>query len=121
MPVVVGEAQLGAGMGILAAAQHPGAVRPVAQVHPAGQLADLGAGADLPLRLDRRRPCWLRLGKDRLADMGVDLHAQGEPDAALAQVPGQPGAGPGAVGADQHRPLVSRELGQGEVDHSIRS
>jgi hypothetical protein len=31
-------------------------------------------------------------------------------------VPGQPGAAAGAVGANQHRPLVIGELGQGEVD-----
>jgi hypothetical protein len=85
-------------------------------VDPAGQLADLGAVTGLPARLDRRRPRRLRLREDRLADVLVDLHPQGEPDAALAQVPGQPGAAAGAVGADQHRPLVGGELGQGEVD-----
>jgi hypothetical protein len=39
-------------------------------------------------------------------DMGVDLHPKRERNLALAQVPGQPGAGPGAVATDQDR-LVS--------------
>src|SRR4029453_2701761 len=46
--VVVGEAQLGAGVGVLTAADHPGARRPGVQVDPAGQLAHLGASADRP-------------------------------------------------------------------------
>src|SRR5215217_7190673 len=48
---------------------------------------------------------------DRLAHMGVDLHPQGEPDAALAQVPGQLAAPSGAVASNQHRPLGGGELG----------
>jgi hypothetical protein len=50
--------------------------------------------------------------------MGVDRHPHREPHTLIAQVPGQPGAGPGAVAANQDR-LVTRgsgELGQGEVD-----
>ena len=77
MPVVVGEAQLGAGVGALSAAEHPRALRPVAQVDPAGQLAGLGTIAGLPVRLDRGCPSVLRLGEDGLAHMGVDLHPQG--------------------------------------------
>jgi hypothetical protein len=53
MPVVVAEAQLGAGVGVLSAAQHPPALRPVAQVDPAGQRSDLGTIAGLPVGLDR--------------------------------------------------------------------
>jgi hypothetical protein len=45
--VKVGEAQLGAGVGVLAAADRPGAFRPGVQVDPAGQLAGLGALARL--------------------------------------------------------------------------
>jgi hypothetical protein len=50
--------------------------------------------------------------------VGIDRHPQREPDLVLAEVPGQPGAGPGAVAADQDR-LLSRgcwELGQGQLD-----
>jgi hypothetical protein len=58
------------------------------------------------------------LGQDRLAEVGVDRHPQGEPDLIVAEVPGQPGAGPGAVAADQDRLLPGGcwELGQGQVD-----
>jgi len=82
--VVVGEAQLGAGVGVLAAADCPGAFRPGVQVDPAGQLAGLRAVADLAVGLDRGRPGVFGLGEDRLAHMSVDLHPQAEPDAALA-------------------------------------
>jgi hypothetical protein len=82
--VVVGEAQLGAGVGVLSSADRPGARRPGVQVDPAGQLAGLGAVASLAVGLHRGRPGVLGLGEDRLADVGVDLHPQGEPDAALA-------------------------------------
>jgi hypothetical protein len=51
--VVVAEAQLRAGMGVLPAAQHARARRPVVQVDPAGQLDHLGAVTDLAVRLDR--------------------------------------------------------------------
>ena len=77
--VVVGEAQLGAGVGVFAAAQHAGAHRPVAQVDPAGQLADLGAVAELAARINRGGPDRFGLGEDRLTDVGVDLHPQGVP------------------------------------------
>ena len=56
VPVVVGEAQLRAGMGVLAAADRPGARRPGVQVEPAGQLTDLGARADLAVGSDGRSP-----------------------------------------------------------------
>jgi hypothetical protein len=114
--VVVGKAQLRAGVGVLTAAQHPSPVRPAVQVDPAGQLAHLGAGAGLPVGLDRGGPRRLGLREDRPADVGVDLHPQREPHALVAQVPGEPAAAAGAVGADQHRPLVAGALGQGEVD-----
>jgi hypothetical protein len=58
------------------------------------------------------------LGQDRLARMLVDLHAYREPDLAVAEVPGEPGAGSGATIADQDR-LASCgrwQLGQREVD-----
>jgi hypothetical protein len=103
MAVVVAEAQLGAGMGVLPPAARPGPFRPGVQVDEAGQLADLGAIADLAVGVDRTGPGGLGLSQDRLADMGVDRHAQREPDAPVAQVPGQPGAGPGAVASHQHR------------------
>jgi hypothetical protein len=62
VPVVVGEAQLRAGVGVLAAAQHVGAGRPVAQGDPAGQLADLRAVAGLTVTVYRAGPGVLRLG-----------------------------------------------------------
>jgi DNA-binding MarR family transcriptional regulator len=117
--VVVGEAQLGAGMGILPAADPPGAGRPGVQVDPAGQLAHLGAVADLAVGLHRGRPGRLGLGQDRLADMGVDRHAKPEPDPLVGQVPGQPGAGSGAVASHQHGLVGGRQLRQGEV-HQLR-
>jgi hypothetical protein len=61
------------------------------------------------------------LGQDRLADMGVDLHPKRERDLALAQMPGQPGACPGAVATDQDRlvsggrwPLLQHQIDQGD-------
>ena len=82
--VKVGEAQLGAGVGVLSSADRPGARRPGVQVDPTGQLAGLGAVTNLTVGLHRGRPGVLGLGCDRLAHVGVDLHPQGEPDAALA-------------------------------------
>ena len=84
VPVVVGEAQLGAGMGVLPSADRPGARRPGVQVDPAGQHTCLRAVTNLAVGLHRRRPGVLGLGQDGFADVGVDLHAQAEPDAALA-------------------------------------
>jgi hypothetical protein len=74
--VVVAEAQLRAWVGVLAAADRPRALRPGVQVDPAGQLAHLGAVADLSVGVDRGRPDMFRLGQDRLTDVGVDLHPQ---------------------------------------------
>jgi hypothetical protein len=54
--------------------------------------------------------------------MSVDRHPQREADAAPAQVPGQPGAGPGAVASHQDR-LVSGgrwQLRQRQVDQLDR-
>ena len=118
VPVGVGEAQLGAGMGVLPAADRPGARRPSVQVHPAGQLAGLGAVANLAVGLQRRCPGMLGLGQDGFAHVLVDLHAQAEADAALAQGPGELAAAAGAVASDQHRPLLAGDgqLGHGEVD-----
>ena len=50
--------------------------------------------------------------------MGVDRHPEGEPHATPAQVPGQPGAGPGAVAADQDRLVAGGrwQLRQCQVD-----
>src|SRR6266511_3836619 len=114
--VMVGEAQLRAGVGVLAAADRAGARRPVAKVDPAGQLAHLGALADLPVGVDRRGPGLLGLGAGRLAHMLVDRHSEREPDLVVAQVPGEPGAGAGAVASHQDRLLADRgKLGEGEV------
>ena len=118
MPVKVGEAQLGARVGVLAAADRPRAYRPGVEVDPAGQLAHLRAMADLAVAVDCWDPGRLGLGEDRLADVGVNRHAHREPHAALAQVPSELGASPGAVASDQDR-LVTRgggELREGEVD-----
>jgi hypothetical protein len=82
--VVVGEAQLRAGMGVLTATDRPGARRPAVQVNPAGQLASLRAMANLAIGLRRGRPGLLGLSEDRLAHVGVDLDPQAEPDTALA-------------------------------------
>jgi hypothetical protein len=56
--------------------------------------------------------------QDRLAHVGIDRHAEREPHALIAQVPGELGARPGAVAADQDRqvPGGPGELGQGQVD-----
>jgi hypothetical protein len=88
------------------------------QVDPAGQLAHFRARADLIVGIDRWDPALLGLGEDRLADMGLERRDHREPDTLLAQVPDQPGAGPGAIRAHQHRLLVAAggQLRQGEVD-----
>jgi hypothetical protein len=89
------------------------------QVDPAGQLAHLGATADLPSGVDRGPLGTFGLGQDRLTHVGVGLHAQREPYPAVAQVPGELAAAAGAVAADQDRLGGSRgggQLGQGEVD-----
>jgi hypothetical protein len=118
VPVVVSEPQLGTGMGVLPTADRPGAWRPGVQVDPAGQLTNLGAVARLAVGVDRGRPGRFGLGQDRLADMGVERHPNRESDAPLAQVPGQPGAGPGAVARDQDGlvPSGSRQLLQRQID-----
>jgi hypothetical protein len=51
--VVVGETQLGAGMGVLPPADRQAARRPGVQVDPAGRLDHLGVGADLTVGIDR--------------------------------------------------------------------
>jgi hypothetical protein len=51
--VVVGEAQLGARVGVFTSADGAGTFRPGVQVDPAGQLADLGAVANLAVGVDR--------------------------------------------------------------------
>jgi hypothetical protein len=88
------------------------------QVDPAGQLDHLGAGAELPVRLDRGRPGLLGLGQDRLAHVGVDLDAQREPHLALVQVPGQLAAAAGAIASHPHRRVTHSggELRQREID-----
>jgi hypothetical protein len=50
--------------------------------------------------------------------MGVDLHAEGEGDLALAQVPGQAAAAAGAVATDQNRLVTSGrwQLRQGQIN-----
>ena len=118
MPIVVGEAQLRAGVGVLSPADHAGTFRPGVQVDPAGQLAHLRAMADVAVGVDCWGPDVLGLGEDRLADMGVDRHPQREPDLVVAEVPGELGAGPGAVASDQHRPVPRGpgQLRQGEID-----
>jgi hypothetical protein len=63
VPVVVAEAQLGAGVGVLSAADHPGTFRPGVQVEPAGQLAHLGTVADLAGGVDRWGPDVLGSGE----------------------------------------------------------
>ena len=117
--VVVAEAQLGAGVGVLAAADRPGARRPGVQVDPAGQLAHLGAIAGLAVGVDRWGPGRARVGRGSPRGHGRRSASPARTRRrVVAQVPGQPGAGPGAVAADQDR-LVPRgrwELGQGEVD-----
>jgi hypothetical protein len=90
--VVVGEAQLGAGVGVLSSAEHAGTFRPGVQVDPAGQLAHLRAMAELAVGVDCWGPGCLGLGEDRLADVGVDRHAHREPHTLIAQVPGELGA-----------------------------
>jgi hypothetical protein len=107
VPVVVGEAQLRTGVGVFPAADRARAWWPVAKVDPAGQLDHLRTTADLAIGVDRWDPGRFGLGEDRLADMLIDLHAQREPDTLVAWVPGQPGAGPGAIRAHQHRLLVA--------------
>jgi hypothetical protein len=123
VPVKVGEAQLGAGVGVLAAADRPGACWPGVQVDPAGQLAHLGVMAGLAVGVDCWGPGRLGLGQDRRAEVGVDRHAHREPHTLLAQLPSQPGAGPGAVASDQDRLVTGGggQLREARSTSSIRS
>jgi hypothetical protein len=54
--VVVGERQLGARMGTLAAHEHPRALRPPGQVERLGDLGDLAVVARLVVLVERGRP-----------------------------------------------------------------
>ena len=65
VPVVVSEAQLRTGMGVLRTADRLRVRRLSVQVDPAGQLAHLRAVVRQAIGIDRGRPGWLGLGRDR--------------------------------------------------------
>jgi hypothetical protein len=74
VPVVVGAAQLRAGVGVFPPTDPSGALRPAAQVDPAGQLDHLGASPDLAVRVDRGVQAasgWARIASRRWASIGM--------------------------------------------------
>lgn len=84
VPVMVGEGELCAGVGALAAHDHPRALGPTLKVKGRGDLGDLTVGAWDAVLLDRRNPVWLcgleDLGADRVAQFVADRIAdQGLP------------------------------------------
>jgi hypothetical protein len=88
VPVGVGEGKLGAGMGILTAANRPGALGPAGKVQSV-QFGDLGAQAGLSVGVHGGHPSGVGDGQDGLAHALVGRQADREPDAALAQVIGE--------------------------------
>jgi hypothetical protein len=104
VPVGVGERQLRAGVGILTAADRPGAGRPAGQVE-ARKLGDLGALARPAVGVDRRRPGVGGHGQHRGADALVGRQADREPHATRAKVVGEGVGGAGGVGPHHHRLL----------------
>jgi hypothetical protein len=95
---VVGERQLRAGVGALAADEHPRSGRPGRQVELVGDLADLSVGT---LAVDRRDPALIGDLKDRRADGLGQVIADREPDPCLPRPVQQLMAGARAVDPEQ--------------------
>jgi hypothetical protein len=87
--IEVEQGQLGAGMRALAADDDPGAVGVAVRVDHAGQLGDLGAGAQGAVLLQRGVPDLIGQGADRAADRLGDgmSDREGYVDASGAQGP----------------------------------
>ncbi len=122
--VLVEQGQLGPGVGPLAAHDHAGAVGVAGEVDQAGQLCDLGPGAQGAVLFQRGVPDLVGQGADGLSDLGGDGVADRERglDPALSQSSqvGEEGLGAArAVGADEDRGPVAmrvRDLGKGLVE-----
>jgi hypothetical protein len=125
-PVVVGEGQLGAGVGSFAAHDHPHPGRPASGgevTEHAGQLGDVRGVAEAAVGVDRLHPRGLGQRQDRRLHGGGHGEPDGEPQVhpAVAVRPQvrQPGpGGAGAVGADEDRgavPVFVRDLREREV------
>jgi hypothetical protein len=117
VPVGVGERQLGAGVGILTAADRPDARRPAGKVQGM-QLGDLGAQAGLAVGIGGGHPSGVGDGQDGLAHALIGRQADREPDAALAQVVREAMGSAAGVGADQDRLGAggAGQLRQGQVE-----
>jgi len=68
---MIGELELGPGMGTLFPADQAGALRPTREVNPVGELGDPGAFPVLTFRLDRRLPVVFRGLKDCCLNRGA--------------------------------------------------
>jgi hypothetical protein len=117
VPVGVGEAELGAGVGIFAAADRPRARRPAREVQ-GRKLGDLGTQARLALAVDGGYPGGGGDRQDRGADTFIGRQADREPDATRVQVVSEGMSGTAGVGADQDRLVTGGrwELRQGQLD-----
>ncbi len=79
----VEQGELGAGVGALAAHDHPGPRRPGRQVHQVGELGDLCAGAGPAVAVDRRDPGVVDGEGDGVADGAGDREPEREADVAV--------------------------------------
>jgi hypothetical protein len=84
MSVVIGEGELSAGVGPLAATDQPGGGRPFVELDVRRQLGDPGAVARLPVAVDCRYPRALGQIEDRGARRDVDGVAERELNVAVA-------------------------------------
>ena len=81
--VMVGEAQLRAGMRALPTNDHPGISGPGGQVEQVGDLGDLPVLARLPVLVERRLPGILGQGEDRRPDGLSEVKPDREADARV--------------------------------------
>ena len=114
MPVYVGEGELGAGVGVFAAGDHPGPCRPARQVDQIGDLAHLGVITPLgAVGADRGLPAALGDGDHDGGDLGGQGVPDDEADLALAAGVQEPVRHAGGVGAGDH-------LDHGGIDGQLR-
>ena len=120
--VVVGEAQLRAGVRPLAPHDQPNALAPGRQVDPLGDLRHLAVVALGAVRVQRRDPRVLEDLEDRLADRLGQLVADREAHVALTAVVDQPVRGTRRIGP--HQDLqglehLGRHLRKRQIDHPL--
>jgi len=121
--VVVGEGELGAGVGALAPDDHARALRPAREVEPLGDLGDLAVGPLRAVLTQRRAPGALGQRLDRLTDRLGQVEADREADPSLARPVEQLVGGAGRIDAQQDvdrldaigRDLPQRRFGDGDL------